>query len=210
MVAGTLFIISAPSGAGKTSLVAALLEKVKGLRMSVSHTTRRQRPGEVDGENYHFIGRDAFLDKVNGGRFLEHAEVFGNLYGTSADWVKQTLHGGEDVILEIDWQGAQQVRRLMPEATSIFILPPSLEILAQRLRGRGSDDEATIARRLAGAREEMSHYPEFDFLIINDDFQRALADLRAVVYAQRLAQARQQQRLAGVLQGLLSDEARQG
>lgn len=210
MAAGTLFIVSAPSGAGKTSLVAALLEKVKGLRISVSHTTRGQRPGEIDGENYHFIDRDQFLAKVNEGRFLEHAEVFGNLYGTSADWVRATLEGGEDVILEIDWQGAQQVRRLMPEACSIFILPPSLAILAQRLRGRGSDDEDTIARRLAGAREEMSHYPEFDFLIINDDFQRALADLRAVVYAQRLVQARQQKRLAGVLQGLLSDQGPQG
>ena len=210
MAAGTLFIVSAPSGAGKTSLVAALLEKVKGLRISVSHTTRGQRPGEIDGENYHFIDRDQFLAKVNEGRFLEHAEVFGNLYGTSADWVRATLEGGEDVILEIDWQGAQQVRRLMPEACSIFILPPSLAILAQRLRGRGSDDEDTIARRLAGAREEMSHYPEFDFLIINDDFQRALADLRAVVYAQRLVQARQQKRLADVLQGLLSDQGPQG
>ena len=139
MAAGTLFIVSAPSGAGKTSLVAALLEKVKGLRISVSHTTRGQRPGEIDGENYHFIDRDQFLAKVNEGRFLEHAEVFGNLYGTSADWVRATLEGGEDVILEIDWQGAQQVRRLMPEACSIFILPPSLAILAHVRRGRRSD-----------------------------------------------------------------------
>ena len=210
MTAGTLFIVSAPSGAGKTSLVAALLEKVKGLRISVSHTTRGQRPGEVNGENYHFVDRDHFLDKVNDGRFLEHAEVFGNLYGTSADWVSETLEGGEDVILEIDWQGAQQVRRLMPQAASIFILPPSLDILAQRLRGRGSDDEETIARRLAGARDEMSHYPEFDFLIINDDFQRALADLRAVIYSQRLVQARQQKRLAEVLKDLLSETPPQG
>lgn len=210
MSAGTLFIVSAPSGAGKTSLVAALLEKVKGLRISVSHTTRGQRPGEVEGENYHFTDRDHFIAKVKEGRFLEYAEVFGNLYGTSSDWVNETLRAGEDVVLEIDWQGAQQVRRLMPQATSIFILPPSLDILAQRLRGRGSDDETTIARRLAGACEEMSHYPEFDYLIINDDFQRALADLRSVVYAQRLTQSRQQKRLSGVLQGLLSDGAQQG
>ena len=204
MTAGTLFIVSAPSGAGKTSLVAALVEQVRGLRISVSHTTRPQRPGEVHGVNYHFTERDDFLAKVNDGGFLEHAEVFGNLYGTSSDWVRETLHGGEDVVLEIDWQGAQQVRRLMPEASSVFILPPSLEVLAQRLRGRGSDDDSVIARRLAGAREEMSHYPEFDFLIVNDDFQRALADLRAIVYSQRLAQARQQKRIEPVLEALLS------
>lgn len=204
MTAGTLFIVSAPSGAGKTSLVAALVESIKGLRISVSHTTRTRRPGEVDGVNYHFTDRDRFMDMVGTGGFLEYAEVFGNLYGTSSHWVKDTLHQGEDVVLEIDWQGAQQVRRLMPEATSVFILPPSLEILAQRLRNRGSDHEEVIHRRLAGAREEMSHYPEFDFLIVNDDFQRALADLRAVVYAQRLAQSRQQKRLEPVLEALLS------
>lgn len=204
MVAGTLFIVSAPSGAGKTSLVAGLVEKVKGLRISVSHTTRERRPGEEDGENYHFIGREAFLTKVTESRFLEHADVFGNLYGTSADWVGDVLARGEDVVLEIDWQGAQQVRRLMPEAVSVFILPPSVEILSQRLRGRGSDDESVIARRLAGACDEMSHYPEFDFLVVNDDFQRALADLSAIVYAQRLTQSRQQKRLSVVLQSLLS------
>ncbi|MDF1780767.1 MAG: guanylate kinase [Alcanivoracaceae bacterium] len=204
MVAGTLFIISAPSGAGKTSLVAAVVERVKDLRISVSHTTRGQRPGEVEGHNYHFVDREHFQAKVDAGRFLEHAEVFGNLYGTSADWVSDTLKAGEDVVLEIDWQGAQQVRRLMPQAVSIFILPPSLEILAQRLRGRGSDDEDVIAKRLSGAREEMSHYPEFDYLIVNDDFQRALADLRAVVYASRLMQARQQKRLETQLEALLS------
>tara|TARA_R110002073_G_scaffold89451_1_gene211869 strand:- start:27020 stop:27652 length:633 start_codon:yes stop_codon:yes gene_type:complete len=204
MAAGTLFIVSAPSGAGKTSLVAALVEKVKGLRISVSHTTRERRPGEVDGENYHFIARELFLDKVTDSRFLEHAEVFGNLYGTSSDWVGEVLARGEDVVLEIDWQGAQQVRRLMPDAVSVFILPPSVEILSQRLRGRGSDDESVIARRLAGACDEMSHYPEFDFLVVNDDFQRALADLSAIVYAQRLTQSRQQKRLSAVLQSLLS------
>lgn len=204
MTAGTLFIVSAPSGAGKTSLVAALVEQVPGLRISVSHTTRRQRPGEVDGVNYHFVDREMFLEKVRDGGFLEHAEVFGNLYGTSAVWVQQTLQGGQDVILEIDWQGAAQVRRLVPEAVSIFILPPSLEVLSLRLRGRGSDDEAVIARRLAGAREEMSHYPEFGYLVINDDFQGALEDLRAIVLAERLSQRRQQVRLAPMLEALLS------
>lgn len=204
MVAGTLFIVSAPSGAGKTSLVAALVERVHGLHISVSHTTRRQRPGEIDGVNYHFIEREIFLGQVAESRFLEHAEVFGNLYGTSSEWVKGVLEQGEDVVLEIDWQGAQQVRRLMPEATSVFILPPSLEVLAQRLRGRGSDEGEVIAQRLAGARDEMSHYPEFDFLVVNDDFQRALADLQAIVYSQRLVQSRQQKRLSTALQGLLS------
>ena len=204
MTAGTLFIVSAPSGAGKTSLVAALVESIKGLRISVSHTTRPRRPGEVDGVNYHFTDRERFMEMVGNGGFLEYAEVFGNLYGTSHEWVRETLHGGEDVVLEIDWQGAQQVRRLIPDAASVFILPPSLEILAQRLRNRGSDDDHVIEHRLSGAREEMAHYPEFDFLIINDDFQRALADLKAVVYAQRLAQQRQQKRLEPVLEALLS------
>lgn len=206
MTAGTLFIVSAPSGAGKTSLVAALVQKVPGLRISVSHTTRPCRPGEVDGVNYHFIDREAFLAKVEAGRFLEHAEVFGNLYGTSQDWVESMLAEGQDVILEIDWQGAAQVRRLLPDAVSIFILPPSVEVLAQRLRNRGSDENEVIAQRLAGAREEMSHYPEFDFLVINDDFQNALEDLGAIVAAQRLTQRRQQARLGAMLQNLLTDE----
>lgn len=207
MTAGTLFIVSAPSGAGKTSLVAALVQQVPGLRISVSHTTRPCRPGEVDGVNYHFVDREQFMASVEAGRFLEHAEVFGNLYGTSQDWVEAMLAEGQDVILEIDWQGAAQVRRLMPDAVSIFILPPSVEVLAQRLRNRGSDVDDVIARRLAGAREEMSHYPEFDFLVINDDFQRALEDLTAIVAAQRLTQRRQQARLAPMLENLLSDDA---
>jgi|TARA_B100000446_G_scaffold184679_1_gene207210 guanylate kinase len=202
---GTLYIVSAPSGAGKTSLVAALVEKVPRLRISVSHTTRTMRPGEEDGVNYHFTDRDSFVRQVEQGRFLEHAEVFGNLYGTSADWVKQTLNGGEDVILEIDWQGATQIRKQLPDAVSIFILPPSLDILAQRLRGRETDDDAVIQRRLDGAQDEMSHFAEFDYLIVNDDFQRALYELEAIVEARRLDTPRQQARLASTLEDLLRD-----
>lgn len=200
---GNLFIVSAPSGAGKTSLVAALMERLSDLCTSISHTTRDRRPGEEDGVNYHFTDRDTFLQMVNESRFLEHAEVFGNLYGTSGDWVEDTRRAGQDVILEIDWQGAKQVRRLVPDARSIFILPPSLEVLSERLKGRGQDDEEVIARRLAGAREELSHYPEFDFLVVNDDFQRALEELVAIITSSRLAQESQQARLAPVLKALL-------
>jgi guanylate kinase len=201
---GTLFIVSAPSGAGKTSLVSALADQVPRLRISVSHTTRPKRPGEEEGVNYHFIEREEFVRKVEEGRFLEHAEVFGNLYGTSSDWVNQTLQRGEDVVLEIDWQGAQQVRRLVPEAASVFILPPSLEELAERLRARAQDDHAVIDARLAGAQEEMTHYAEFDYLVVNDDFQRALDDLAAIIQARRLHQQRQDSALATMLSDLLS------
>ena len=201
---GNLFIVSAPSGAGKTSLVAALIDTLEGLRMSVSHTTRPQRDGEENGVNYHFTDRDRFLDMVNNGDFLEHAEVFGNLYGTSTAAVQEVLDAGDDVILEIDWQGAQQVRRLVEDAISIFILPPSLDELADRLRGRGKDAEQVIAQRLAGAQAEMAHYPEFDFLVVNNEFERALADLAAIVRSARLGQGRQQQALELILEDLLT------
>lgn len=203
---GTLYIVSAPSGAGKTSLVNALVNDHPEIRISVSHTTRPIRSGERDGVDYHFVERQTFQDMIANSRFLEHAEVFGNFYGTSADWVTDTLATGIDVILEIDWQGAAQVRRLMPDAVGIFILPPSLDILAARLRGRGQDDDTVIQTRLDGAREEMAHYAEFDFLVVNDDFEHALADLRAIVHAQRLRQSRQQQALADTLTELLSGE----
>lgn len=201
---GTLYIVSAPSGAGKTSLVAALVEKLPRLKISISHTTRARREGEVDGQNYHFIERRDFVRLVEEGRFLEHAEVFGNLYGTSADGVAETLRGGEDVILEIDWQGASQVRHVTPEAVSIFILPPCLKTLAKRLRSRASDDEAVIQRRLDGAREEMSHYGEFDYLVVNDNFEQALDELAAIVVANRLTTDRQAVRQAAALADLLS------
>ena len=199
---GTLFIISAPSGAGKTSLVNALLQRLDGVRVSVSHTTRPQRPGEVDGVNYHFVERAQFETMLEAGDFLESAEVFGNYYGTSQRWVEQTLAGGTDVILEIDWQGAQQVRRLLP-AVSIFILPPGREVLEQRLRGRGQDAPEVIARRLAEAVSEMSHYAEADYLIINDRFDTALDELAAVVSGERLRLPRQLQRHTALIEQLL-------
>jgi guanylate kinase len=188
---GTLFIVSAPSGAGKTSLVNALIADCKDIKVSVSYTTRPIRPGEINGVNYHFITRDAFVERTQKGDFMESAEVFGNFYGTSQAWVKQELTSGFDIILEIDWQGAQQVRKLMPAAVSIFILPPSRKTLLERLRGRGQDDETIIAKRYAEAVNEMSHYSESDYLVINDTFEDALADLKAIVCSQRLRQLRQ-------------------
>lgn len=182
---GTLYIISAPSGAGKTSLVKALVESTDDITVSVSHTTRPTRPGEIDGKHYHFSDVETFRGMIGDNAFLEHAEVFGNFYGTSRSSVLEMMAQGVDVILEIDWQGAQQVRQKMPEAVSIFILPPSREELERRLRGRGTDSEEVIARRLAEAVTEMSHYQEFDYLVFNDDFDTALAQLRAVVIARR-------------------------
>lgn len=182
---GTLFVIAAPSGAGKTSLVKALVEATDNIAVSVSHTTRAQRPGEVDGVNYHFIDRAQFEQLIAQGDFLEQAEVFGNLYGTSKRWVEDTLRQGRDVILEIDWQGAQQIRRLVPDAVGIFILPPSREALRERLVGRSTDATEVIERRLAQAAGDMAHFAEFDYVIINDVFGRALDDLHAVVLARR-------------------------
>ncbi len=207
IIKGTLFIVSAPSGAGKTSLLAKLLEQTETLCLSISHTTRPIRPGEVDGVDYHFTDRTRFVRMVEQGRFLEHAEVFGNFYGTSADWVTTTLRSGKDVILEIDWQGAQQIRRLVPETISIFILPPSLPMLAERLRGRGQDGEDVIARRLAGARDEISHYGEYDYLVVNDDFDRALADMAAIFRAERQRTRRQMTGCVDLLSDLLSGDA---
>lgn len=201
---GTLFTISAPSGAGKTSLVAALLERCEHLQVSVSHTTRTQRPGETDGVNYHFVTEAAFAEMLEQTEFLEHARVFGNLYGTSQRWVEDQLSRGIDVILEIDWQGAAQVRRLLPATCSIFILPPSRMTLLQRLTARGQDDAAIIESRMAEAVEEMSHYVESDYLVVNDDFELALAQLQAIVTSQRLATDRQRQRLTDLLDDLLS------
>jgi guanylate kinase len=200
---GTLYIISAPSGAGKTSLVKALIDSEAQIRVSVSHTTRAMRPGEVDGVNYHFVSREQFHAMLDKTAFLEHAEVFGNLYGTSQDWVKQTLIDGFDLILEIDWQGAQQVRRLMPEAKSIFILPPTQEALRHRLTNRGQDSGEIIERRMREAVSEMSHYVEYDYLLINDDFAHALSDLKAIFRANQLLQGPQQQRHNGLLSELL-------
>jgi guanylate kinase len=200
----TLYTISAPSGAGKTSLVAALLQRDPLVSVSVSHTTRPKRSGEQDGINYHFVNHNQFQDLLAAGGFLEHAEVFGNWYGTSQHWVEQTLQSGTDVILEIDWQGAQQVRKLVPGTVAIFILPPSRETLATRLRGRGQDDESIIAARMAQAQSEMSHYAEADYLVINDEFDIALDELAAIFRAQRLKLERQSQRFSNLISELLA------
>ena len=201
---GTLYIISAPSGAGKSSLVKALTDADEQIRISVSHTTRAMRPGETDGVNYHFVDRAEFVRLVEHGDFLEQAEVFGNLYGTSQSRLQQTLDEGHDLILEIDWQGAEQVRRQMPEARSIFILPPSQQALRQRLTNRGQDSDAIIEGRMREAVSEMSHYVEYDFLIINDDFAHALDDLKAIFRANRLQQRPQQQHFTQLLSELLA------
>lgn len=205
MNTGLLFTVSAPSGAGKTSLVKALVKRNPSVRISVSHTTRAKRPGESEGQDYYFVSKDEFMKQVNAGGFLEHAEVFGNYYGTSQQAVDDLLRQGNDLVLEIDWQGAAQVRRLRPEVVSIFILPPSREVLEQRLRARGQDSEAVIARRLAAAREEISHYGESDYLIINEDFERALQELETVVRGQRLRRDYQQTRYVDLIRQLLSD-----
>lgn len=203
-MSGTLFIIAAASGTGKTSLVKALVADADRLGVSVSHTTRHARPGEVDGVNYHFTTREQFLAEVAAGQFLEHAEVFGNLYGTSRTWVEQQLASDHDVILEIDWQGAQIVRKLMPQALSIFILPPSLKALAERLNGRGTDSNEVIAHRLSEAIADITHYSEFDYLVINDDFATALADLQAIVRAARQSHRAQAARQAELIKRLLT------
>jgi guanylate kinase len=200
---GTLYTVSAPSGAGKTSLVNALIERTSNLRVSVSHTTRPMRPGEEDGINYHFVDEETFTQMLERAEFLEHAQVFGNYYGTSQAWVEQQLAEGTDVILEIDWQGARQVKRLMPQTRAIFILPPSRETLIQRLTARGQDDSAIIAARTAEAVEEMSHYVESDFLVVNSDFGQALQELQAIVSSQRLRLDRQKLVLAPLLDELL-------
>ncbi len=204
MVNGTLFIVSAPSGAGKTSLLKALVETEDQIKVSVSHTTRSMRPGERDGEDYHFTSQDAFGELIGQGAFLEHAEVFGNFYGTSESSIRSLLASGLDVILEIDWQGAQQVRKRFSDAVSIFILPPTPQALQQRLHGRGQDSDEVIQRRLAEARDEMSHYPEYDYIIVNDQFEVALGELRSVITAQRYRQSPQSERLAERLAALLA------
>ncbi len=204
MSIGNLYIVSAPSGAGKTSLVKALLEAEPRVRVSVSHTTRAMRPGEVDGVNYHFVSREQFTAMLEQDAFLEHAQVFDNFYGTSQHWVEQTLAEGYDLILEIDWQGAQQVRRLLPQAKSIFILPPTQEALRHRLTNRGQDSGEIIERRMRDAVSEMSHYVEFDYLVINDDFGHALEDLKAIFRANQLLQTPQQMRHGGLLSELLA------
>ena len=200
---GTLYVFSAPSGAGKTSLVKALLEKTEAIGVSVSHTTRDPRPGEENGKDYNFVSQDEFKSLIDQNAFLEHAQVFDNFYGTSQIWVESELAAGRDVILEIDWQGAEQIRQQMPDTVTVFILPPSREELHSRLTGRGQDSEETIERRMRDAVSEMSHYNEFDYIIINDDFEQALEQLRSVVLARRQRAAAQTQIHADLLKNLL-------
>lgn len=200
---GHLLTVSAPSGAGKTSLVRAVVELDDNLQVSVSHTTRPMRPGEIDGKNYHFTNRAAFEKARNEGAFFEWAEVFGNLYGTSKSQVERTLAEGIDVILEIDWQGAQQVKRVMPGCCTIFIVPPSVAALETRLRSRGQDDDATIARRMADAKRELAHCIDGDYLVLNDDFETAQRDLQAIIRSERLRTMRQRRSLQPVLDDLL-------
>lgn len=203
-MSGSLFIVAAPSGAGKTSLVQALVKQDLNIRLSVSHTTRAPRLGEKEGIDYFFVAEDSFATMRNQGAFIESATVFDNSYGTSASAVHAQLDSGYDVILEIDWQGAQQVRRNFAESQSVFILPPSKATLEQRLRHRGQDDEATILRRMQDAENEISHYVEFDYLVINDDFQTALNSLQSIIIAARHQIKHQQQKYQALLTDLLA------
>lgn len=205
--AGCLFVVAAPSGGGKSSMVNALLEREPGIRLSVSYTTRPPRPGESEGHHYHFVDVPTFLALKERGEFLEHAFVHGNWYATSATWLKAQVAAGQDVLLEIDWQGAAQVRRLIPDSVHVFILPPSLEALKERLLKRAQDSEAVIEQRLATALQEMRHCGEFDYVIMNQDFARAVDDLSAIVRAARLTAPRQQVRHAKALAQLLSKNA---
>jgi guanylate kinase len=196
---GNLFVVAAPSGGGKTSLTRALLEREPGILLSVSYTTRPPRIGETDGVDYHFVSAGRFQELLRAGEFLEHAEVHGNWYATSATWLKRQIDAGQDVLLEIDWQGAAQVRKLISSSVHIFILPPSVASLEERLVRRGQDDDSTIARRLNAAREEIRHCGEFDYVIINQDFASALEDLSAIVRASRLRSAQQRVRYRSLL-----------
>ena len=205
---GTLYIVSSPSGAGKSSLLSALLARFNDdqrMQLSISHTTRGMRPGEADGVHYHFVDKSEFQAQIDRGAFFEWAEVFGNYYGTSRETIERCLDQGIDVFLDIDWQGAQQIRKKMPDSRSIFILPPSKDELDRRLRGRGQDSEEVIAKRMEQAVAEMSHYAEYDYLIVNDDFDAALSDLKTILRAERLRMSRQKQRHDALITKLLAD-----
>ena len=203
MSQGSLFVVSAPSGAGKTSLVKQVRAQLEGFSVSVSHTTRPMRPGEVDGVDYVFTQRASFEEMVAAGAFLEYAQVFDNYYGTARKTVETVLASGKDVLLEIDWQGARQIKAKMPDCQTLFILPPSREALAQRLHGRGQDSPDTIARRMRDAIAEMSHYAEYDYLIINDDFATAAEQMCGIVLACRLRTPIQSSRNQGLIANLL-------
>jgi guanylate kinase len=200
MSQGVLYVVAAPSGAGKTSLVKALLKHDPAIRLSVSYTTRAPRPGEANGVDYHFVDKMDFLAMAARGEFLESAEVYGNHYGTSEAWIGGEIAGGRDILLEIDWQGAAQVRKAFPDAVTLFILPPSIETLRQRLSNRGQDSQEVIDKRMAAARDDISHAAEFEYIIVNDDFDQALLDLMAVVRASRLVTSRQAPKLASLFE----------
>lgn len=200
---GTLYVVSAPSGAGKTSLLKQLIQEMENVETSISHTTRVMRSGELDGVDYHFVDQAKFKQLIFESAFFEHAEVFGNFYGTSKASIQEQLNSGVDVILEIDWQGARQIREQLPQSCSIFILPPSKEALHERLQGRGQDDNEVIERRMEAAQGEMSHYTEYDYLVINDDFSLAVSELKAIMIAKRQKLAFQQQKYAHLLSNLL-------
>lgn len=209
-MSGLLFVVSAASGTGKTSLVKALLERTSDIHVSVSHTTRAQRPGEIDGVHYHFTTVDRFLKQVNASGFIEHAEVFGNYYGTSQAEVEKQLAAGHDVLLEIDWQGAEQVRRLFPACIQIFIVPPSQYDLRERLSARAQDTVEVIEQRLAGAITDMQQYVHFDYLIINDVFEHALHDIETIIHSSRLTVTQQAKRHQSLIEALLRPEADSG
>jgi guanylate kinase len=201
---GTLYVISAASGAGKTSLVSAVLDQLSNLEVSVSHTTRPPRVGEVDGVNYYFVDKETFVAMVNNGEFFESATVFGNMYGTSRQHIQEQLLKGKDVILEIDWQGARQIRQLMGDCKSIYIIPPSIEALRERLTSRAQDNDEVINKRMHEAFSEMSHYAEFEYLIINDDFDEAKQNLAAIIMSERMLLEHQQHKHADLLAELLT------
>jgi guanylate kinase len=200
---GRLYVVSAPSGAGKTSLVRALMEREPRIRFSVSHTTRKPRPNEIPGRDYHFVTQERFAEMIARDEFLEHAQVFDNCYGTGVRAVEEALANGEQLLLEIDWQGARQVRARLPEARSIFILPPTRQALEQRLKGRSTDSDAVIQRRLRDAAQDLTHWSEFDYVVINDRFDTALEDLRAVVENRGARLAAQRPEVARFAAGLL-------
>lgn len=203
---GNLFIVAAPSGGGKTSLVKKLIETLEDIEVSISHTTRAMRPGEQNGVDYFFTDEEQFMHMIDSCSFLEHARVFNHLYGTSIEQITQRLQNGIDVILDIDWQGAEQIRRSFPDAVSIFIVPPSLDVLKQRLLNRRQDKDEVISDRMKKAQDELSHYPEFDYLIVNDNFEKAAMELGAIVIANRLRIERQINKQSKLLSFLLSSQ----
>ncbi|KGP63381.1 guanylate kinase [Legionella norrlandica] len=203
---GNLYIVAAPSGGGKTSLVKKLIETVCNIEVSISHTTRPMRPGESDGVDYFFVDDEQFISMVNEGAFIEHARVFNHLYGTSMAQINKRLKFGIDVVLDIDWQGAEQIRHSYPDAVSIFIIPPSLEALKERLMNRGQDKDHVISERMIKAKDELGHYPEFDYLIVNDNFEKAAMELQSIVIANRLKIERQVNKQAKLLSFLLSSQ----